>query len=52
MTNTTMVLALLATVLAIAVGGILYTPLAAARARRRTVWELDRAEWRRWITRP
>jgi hypothetical protein len=22
------------------------------RARRRAAWELDRAEWRKWISRP
>ena len=25
--------------------------LVALRARRRAAWELDRAEWRRWLTR-
>ena len=26
--------------------------LGGLRARRRAAWELDRAEWRKWISRP
>lgn len=28
-----------------------YRGLAALRARRRAAWELDRVEWRRWLSR-
>jgi hypothetical protein len=28
-----------------------YRGLAAVRARRRAAWELDRVEWRRWLSR-
>ena len=28
-----------------------YRGLVAFRARRRAAWELDRAEWRRWLSR-
>jgi hypothetical protein len=28
-----------------------YRGLAAVRARRRSAWELDRVEWRRWLSR-
>ena len=28
-----------------------YRGLVALRARRRAAWELDRAEWRRWLSR-
>jgi hypothetical protein len=46
----TFLLAFLA--LAAAVALVSYHGLAGARARRRAAWELDRAEWRQWITRP
>ena len=52
MTNTTIFLALLAIVLSIVVGGATHFALAGVRARRRAAWEVDRAEWRRWISRP
>ncbi|HET7470976.1 MAG TPA: hypothetical protein VFJ81_14930 [Gemmatimonadales bacterium] len=29
-----------------------YRSLAGLRAKRRTAWELERAEWRLWISRP
>jgi hypothetical protein len=29
-----------------------YRASAGVRGRRREAWELDRAEWRRWIKRP
>ena len=51
MSTTTMALMLLATGVAIVAGRAVYTALAAAHTRSRTAWELDRAEWRRWITR-
>ena len=34
------------------VSAALYYGTAASRLRRRRVWELERAEWRRWISRP
>jgi hypothetical protein len=52
MTNTTMALVLLGAVLLIATAGVARFGLAGALARRRAAWELERVEWRRWITRP
>jgi hypothetical protein len=47
----TILLALLIVALAALVALMMYHGLAGARARRRAAWELDRAEWRQWITR-
>lgn len=52
MTSTTMSLLSLAVVLTIVIGRASRGPLAGARARRRVAWELDRVEWRRWMSRP
>lgn len=54
MADVTMLFAFIvgALAIAIAVGGPAHRALAGARARRRAAWEVDRAEWRRWITRP
>ncbi|MEZ0336290.1 MAG: hypothetical protein ACAI18_20040 [Gemmatimonadales bacterium] len=52
MTVTTIALVLLGVALAIASGGAARRDLAGVRARRRAAWELDRAEWRRWMARP
>jgi hypothetical protein len=49
MTNTILV-AFLAVALVTAVAT--YPSLAGLRARRRRAWELERAEWRLWISRP
>lgn len=51
MSNTTIFLAVLAVALTAVVLGATQRALVGARARRRATWELDRAEWRRWITR-
>jgi hypothetical protein len=48
----TMLFVLLAAGLSLAIAGGTHRALAGVRARRRTAWELDRAEWRRWIRRP
>lgn len=52
MTNTMIALAALALAMTAVVGVGAYRGLALARHRRRAAWELDRAEWRLWITRP
>ena len=36
----------------IAVVAFTYRASAGVRGRRREAWELERAEWRRWISRP
>ena len=46
----TILLAFLVVALVAAV--VAYRSLAGFRARRRTAWELERAEWRLWISRP
>ena len=51
MTNTMIALAALAVALTAVVGAGTYRGLATARNRRRAAWEMDRVEWRRWITR-
>jgi cell division protein FtsL len=43
--------ALLMLALATVAGTFSYRGLVALRARRRAAWELDRDEWRRWLTR-
>ena len=43
---------LLAVALATAIATVTYRASAVLRSRRREAWELDRAEWRRWISRP
>jgi hypothetical protein len=45
------ILAYVAVALAAAVAVAIYF-FGGVRARRRAAWELDRAEWRRWISRP
>ncbi len=52
MTNTMIALAALAVAMTAVVGARAYRNLAVARHRRRAAWELDRVEWRRWMTRP
>lgn len=47
----TIVLVLLVLALAAPVALKMHHGLAGARARRRAAWELDRADWRQWITR-
>jgi hypothetical protein len=49
MTNTILLLTL---VLVTAVATATYRGLAGVRAKRRVAWELDRALWRHWISRP
>ena len=44
--------ALFAVLLAITLAAVTYRASAGLRVRRREAWELDRAEWRRWISRP
>jgi hypothetical protein len=48
--SSTIVFALLAVGLATAI--LIHRAFAGLRARQRAVWELERAEWRRWISRP
>lgn len=48
----TIFLVCLMAVLSIALAWETHGVLAGVRAWRRAVWELDRAEWRRWISRP
>jgi hypothetical protein len=48
----TILLAFLAVALLTAVAVATYRSLAGLRDRRRTAWELERAEWRLWISRP
>lgn len=48
----TLLFAFFAVPLATAIIAATYRSLAGLRARRRTAWELERAEWRHWITRP
>jgi hypothetical protein len=43
---------ILVLVLLLALSVVLYPPLRVWRRKRRAAWELDRAEWRRWLTRP
>lgn len=43
--------ALFAVLLATA-AAVTYRASAGLRGRRREAWELERAEWRRWISRP
>jgi len=43
---------ILVLVLLLALSMALYPPLRSWRRKRRAAWELDRAEWRRWLTRP
>jgi hypothetical protein len=43
---------ILVLVLLLALSVALNAPLRAWRRKRRAAWELDRAEWRRWLTRP
>ena len=52
MSNTMLALAALALALTAVVAAGAYRGLATVRDRRRAAWELDRVEWRRWITRP
>lgn len=52
MMDTTLALVLLALAVTIGAGAAGYFALAGVRARRRAAWELGRAEWRRWISRP
>ena len=53
MTTTTFALVLLALALAVAITAAgAHFALAGVRGRRRAAWELDRAEWRRWMSRP
>jgi hypothetical protein len=48
----TILVALLAVALAMAVAAVTYRASAGLRARRREAWELERDEWRQWISRP
>ena len=47
----TILFVLLAVALATTILVFTYRASAGVRGRRREVWELDRAEWRRWISR-
>jgi hypothetical protein len=47
----TILVALLAVALATAILVFTYRASAGLRGRRREAWELDREEWRRWISR-
>ena len=44
--------ALFALVLATALAAVTYHASSGLRGRRLEAWELERAEWRRWISRP
>lgn len=44
--------ALLFVVLATAIAAVTYRASSGLRGRRREAWELERAEWREWISRP
>jgi hypothetical protein len=44
--------ALFTVVLATALAAVTYHASSGLRGRRREAWELERAEWRRWISRP
>ena len=44
--------ALFAVLLATALAAVTYRASAGLRGRRRVAWELERAGWRRWISRP
>lgn len=48
----TILFVLLAATLSLMIAGATHRALGGVRARRRTAWELDRAEWRHWIRRP
>lgn len=48
----TILLALLMVAVATWLTFMAYHGLAGVRAERRAAWELDRAEWRQWISRP
>jgi hypothetical protein len=48
----TILLILLAVTLALAIAAFTHRATAGLRVRRREAWELDRGEWRRWISRP
>lgn len=48
----TILFVLLLLSLSLVIAGATHRALAGVRVRRRTAWELDRAEWRRWIARP
>jgi hypothetical protein len=47
----TILLIVLAVLLTTAIGAVAYR-VSPAHARRRAAWELERTEWRRWISRP
>ena len=44
--------ALFAVLLATALAAVIYHASSGLRGRRRDAWELERAEWRRWISTP
>lgn len=44
--------ALLFIAVATAIAAVSYRASAGLRGRRREAWELERAEWREWISRP
>jgi hypothetical protein len=48
----TILLAFVVITLATAVAATIYRGLAGVRARRRDAWELERADWRHWMSRP
>jgi hypothetical protein len=48
----TILLGCLMAVLSIALVWETHRVLAGVRVTRRVAWEVDRAEWRRWISRP
>jgi type II secretory pathway pseudopilin PulG len=43
---------LMVAVLMVGLSAALYPGLRGWRRRRRAAWEMERAEWREWITRP
>ncbi|HEY9506386.1 MAG TPA: hypothetical protein VIQ27_10465 [Gemmatimonadales bacterium] len=48
----TLLFVFLALALVTGIAAVTYRASAGLRSRRREAWELDRAEWQRWIKRP
>ena len=50
--SSTILFVLFAVALATVTAAVTYRASAELRGRRRQAWEVERAEWRRWISRP
>ena len=50
--SSSILFALVAVTLATTIVAVTYRASAGLRGRRREAWELERAEWRQWISRP